>query len=68
MLYPKEDKSNKVLLYACRSLAVSSGNIVMKLYFQELRLQADGGQLLHLREQDHARGGRHHQHCDRRRV
>ena len=36
MLYPKEDKSNKVLLYACRSLAVSSGNIVMKLYFQEL--------------------------------
>ena len=24
MLYPKEDKSNKVLLYACRSLAVSS--------------------------------------------
>ena len=33
---------------------------------QELRLQTDGGQLLHLRQQDHARGGRDHQHCDRR--
>ena len=42
MLYPKEDKSNKVLLYACRSLIVY-GNIMINKDFQELRLPADGG-------------------------
>ena len=43
MLYPKEDKSNKVLLYACRLVETRDrvdGHHC--IFLQELRLQADG--------------------------
>lgn len=74
MLYPKEDKENKVLMYAVSTRRYSKkgrrneeicvpriarGGIVIAGYLpvsvQKLRLQATGGQQLHLREQDHAR-------------
>ena len=43
MLYPKEDKSNKVLLYACRFVKRREfGGMDYLPFIQELRLQADG--------------------------
>ena len=43
MLYPKEDKSNKVLLYACRFVERRElGGMDYLPFIQELRLQADG--------------------------
>lgn len=61
MLYPKEDKENKQLLYAVSTAALFVDQCAltscMPLHpVPELRLLPAGQQQLHLRQQDHTRG------------
>uniref|UniRef100_A0A8C6GEW8 DNA-directed RNA polymerase II subunit RPB9-like zinc ribbon domain-containing protein n=1 Tax=Mus spicilegus TaxID=10103 RepID=A0A8C6GEW8_MUSSI len=61
MLYPKEDKENRILLYAScwrSDLFVTLLPHALPSAVPELRLPAGSRQQLHLRQQNHARSGR----------